>query len=249
MLLFAIIEGPVRGWRSAPVLCGFAAAAALLLLFSRREAKAPTPMLSPAAARHPGMRAGASTVMGVFFAIFGMQFVLTQWIQGPLKHGPLAAGLCFVPFALATVITATQNPVLAHRWGYSTVIVVGMGVMVGALLLAGLAVSTHHLPLTVVALTVVGFGEGAALPSGVELIMTSVPPEQAGSAAGVHETIVEAGGAVGVAVLGSTLAGGAGFSAPLLVGAGALVVAACVVLFVLRRAAVGAGPSQVVRPG
>jgi MFS family permease len=244
VLLFAIIEGPVRGWNSAPVLGCFAGAVALLALFARRETRAPTPMLSPAAARHPGMRAGAVTVMGVFFAIFGTQFVLTQWIQGPLKHGPLAAGIYFVPFALATVVTATRNPALTHRFGHAAVILVGMAIMAVALLVTASAVSAHQLGLTVIALALVGAGEGAALPSGVELIMTSVPPAQAGSAAGVHETIVEAGGAVGVAVLGSTLAAGAGFSAPLLVGAAAVVVAGLLVAISLRRAADGVPISQ-----
>jgi DHA2 family multidrug resistance protein-like MFS transporter len=236
-LLFAIIEGPVRGWGSAPVIASFAGAAGLMGLFARREKRAPTPMLSPAAARHPGMRAGAATVTGVFFAVFGTQFVLTQWIQGPLRHGALAAGLYFAPFALSTVVTATRNPILTRRWGHHRVIVVGMGVMAAALVVAALAVSAHQLGVMVVALAVVGAGEGAALPSGVELIMTSVPPEQAGSAAGVHETIVEAAGAVGVAVLGSTLADGGGFSAPLVVAVAALVVAASVVRMVgVRRA-------------
>ena len=36
--------------------------------------------------------------------------------------------------------------------------------------------------------------------------MGSVPPERAGIAAGVNETIIEAGGALGVAVFGSVLA-------------------------------------------
>ncbi len=65
--------------------------------------------------------------------------------------------------------------------------------------------------------------------------MKSVPPAQAGSAAGVNETLVEAGGAVGVAVLGSTLAAGAGFTVPLLVAGGGALVAAGGVFAILRR--------------
>jgi DHA2 family multidrug resistance protein-like MFS transporter len=72
---------------------------------------------------------------------------------------------------------------------------------------------------------VIGFGLGTAAPSGAELIMSSAPPERAGSAAGVNETIVEASGALGVGVLGSVLAAGAGYAWPLpiaaLVAAGA----------------------------
>ncbi|HWW54331.1 MAG TPA: MFS transporter, partial [Acidimicrobiales bacterium] len=189
---------------------------------------------------HPGMRAGATIVTGIFFAAFGTQFVMTQWIQGPLRHGPLAAGLCFVPFALAGSIAATRNPAGARRFGHRTVIVAGMALMGAAVMLASLAVSTHQLVLAVLALALIGAGQGLALPSGVELIMTSVPAEQAGSAAGVHETIVEAGGAIGVAVLGSALADGAGFSAPLLLGAGAVIIAGAIAGGLLRGDAYGA---------
>jgi predicted MFS family arabinose efflux permease len=113
------------------------------------------------------------------------------------------------------------------------VIVAGMAIMAAAVLLASMAVETHQLVLAVVALALIGAGQGSALPSGIELIMTSVPPSHAGSAAGVHETIVEAGGAIGVAVLGSALADGAGFSAPLLLGAAAVIMAGAVAAAVM----------------
>jgi MFS family permease len=243
VLLFAIIEGPVQGWGSPRVVGAFAAAGTLAVLFARRQVRAPAPLLAPATARHPGMRAGAAAVIGIFFAVFGTLFVLTQWIQGPLRHGALTAALCFAPFALATVLMAPRNPTLVRRYGHARVIVAGMGTMAAALVVASLAVRAGDLVLGVLALAVYGIGQGAARPSGVERSMTSVPAEQAGSAAGVHETIVEAGGALGIAVIGSTLAAGAGYGAPILVGAAALLVSGSVVWRVLGRAG-----SEVSRP-
>ncbi len=219
LLLFSVIEGPVRGWLSTSVVAAFVAFVTLIVLFARQEGRAPAPMLPPAAARHAGMQAGAITVIGMFFAMFGTQFTLTQWIQGPLGDSALVTGLCFAPMALTTVVLTTRNPALARRWGPVAVIAGGLVTMAVGLVLAAWAVESARLVVVVLALVVVGAGEGAAIPSGVELIMTSVPPAQAGTAAGVNETLVEAGGAVGIAVLGSTLAAGAGFAAPLLVAA------------------------------
>jgi MFS family permease len=181
------------------------------------------------------MRAGAVTVVAMFFAVFGTQFTLTQWIQGPRGHSALVAGLCFMPMALITVVMATRNPALARRWGARAVVAGGLATMAAALLLVAWAVSLRQLGLAIAALVLLGAGEGAAIPSAVELIMMSVPPEQAGSAAGVNETLVEAGGSIGIAVLGSILAAGAGFSVPLVIGAAAVLLAAGAVHRLLLR--------------
>lgn len=229
-LLFAIIEGPVRGWTSPDVIASFSAFALLIALFARQEGRAAAPMLPPQAAGHAGMQAGAITVMGMFFAMFGIQFTLTQWIQGPRGDSALVAGLCFMPMAFATVVTATRNPSFVRRWGAKAVIAGGLVIMAVALTIAAVGVAHGELAMVLAALVLLGAGEGAAIPSGVELIMMSVPPAQAGTAAGVNETLVEAGGAIGVAVLGSTLAAGAGFSTPLIIAAAVSLLAAAAVI-------------------
>ncbi len=234
LLVFAIIEAPVRGWRSPAVAAAFAASGTLMALFARQERKAREPMLAPEAARNPTMKAGALTVIGIFFAMFGTGFTLTQWIQGPRGRSALVTGLCFMPMALMTMLAANRNPRLVRRWGPKSVVTAGMLTIAVALVLAAGAVSAQQVPLVVVALVVLGAGEGMAMPSGLEWIMMSVPPEQAGAAAGVNETLVEAAGAVGVAVLGSILAAGAGFSLPLVVAAGVAVLAAGTIRAVLR---------------
>jgi predicted MFS family arabinose efflux permease len=184
------------------------------------------------------MQAGTITVIGMFFAAFGTQFTLTQWIQGPRGHSALFTGLCFMPMALTTVVTTMCNPPVARRLGPRVVVAGGLATMSLALVLVGWAVSSGRLALVAVALVALGAGQGIAIPSAVELIMISVPPEQAGSAAGVNETVVEAGGAVGIAVLGSLLAAGAGFSAPVLVAAAAVLLTSAVVFRILARQSV-----------
>jgi DHA2 family multidrug resistance protein-like MFS transporter len=79
-----------------------------------------------------------------------------------------------------------------------------------------------------------GAGIGLAAPSAAELIMSSAPPARAGSAAGVNETIVEASGALGVALLGSIVVGGH-WVRPLPVAAAVCLAAAWGVARTLRR--------------
>jgi predicted MFS family arabinose efflux permease len=106
----------------------------------------------------------------------------------------------------------------------------GLIIMAAGLMVAAAGVTAELVSVAVIGFGVVGLGLGSGSASAVELIMSSVPPERAGTAAGVNETIVEAAGALGVAVFGSMLAAGAGFAVPLPVGALGAIVAACVVV-------------------
>ena len=145
-----------------------------------------------------------------------MQFVLTQWIQGPEGYDALAAGLYFVPTAVTTLIfslSAARAGPLAS--GYGVIAGIGLGALAVGALVAGGSIVAESLPGVVVAGAVVGVGIGIAAVSGVELIMSSARPERAGSASGVNETLVEASGALGIAVLGSVLVETGSYAWPL----------------------------------
>jgi hypothetical protein len=136
-------------------------------------------------------------------------------LQGVRGLSPLAAGLCFVPNG----VLIFTGSLLSTR----VVAVVGLGraaagglLLLAAALTSGAAFHAGLVPV-VVAVAVAGLGVGLAVPPSVELIMGSVAPEQAGQAAGINETIVETGGALGIAVMGTVLAiavGGVGTISP-----------------------------------
>ena len=200
-----------RRWCSRPAIGG----ALLFLAFAEREERSAEPLIEDETRRDPRLRWGAATVTALFFGVMGTQFVLTQWIQGPQGHSALAAGLYFVPTAVTSVVFALLNPRWAARWGYGVMAAVGLGVTALGALIAAIAVTTENLPGVVVAGALVGVGIGIAAVSGVELIMSSARPERAGSASGVNETLVEASGALGIAVLGSVLVETGSYAWPL----------------------------------
>lgn len=238
-LLFGIIEGPERGWFTVTVIGAVAASIVLLVAFARREQRAPEPLLAPATARHPAMRAGATIIPSVFLALFGTQFVLTQWLQGPRGLSTLVAASCFLPNAISSVVGALGNPRLVSRAGHAGAVAGGAATMVLGLSVTFAGIAGDLTLVAVIGFGIVGLGQGLVIPTGVELIMTSAPPEKAGSAAGVNETIVEAGGALGVAVMGRVLVATASFARPLLVAIGVVVVAAVVVGRIHRAGGLG----------
>ncbi|CAN5794980.1 MFS transporter [soil metagenome] len=215
LLLFALIEGGEKGGLDPTVVGCVAVGVALLGTFAWWERRTEHPLLAPAAVADKRMQAGMVAVPVIFFSVFGMQFVLTQWLQGVQDLTPLAAGLCFVPNAVFVLLGSLASTRVAERVGLARASCTGLLVLAGAFTLG--AVFHGSLTPVVIAISLAGLGVGLGCPPGVELIMGSVPPEHAGQAAGVNETIVEAGGAFGIAVMGTVLAvaaGGVGSIAP-----------------------------------
>ncbi len=214
-VILAIVEGPERGWASPIVLGAGAVGLVLLAGFARREATSSQPLIEEVTRRDPRMRWGAATIAALFFGLMGTQFVLTQWIQGPQHDSPLTTGLYFVPSAVAAVVFALVNPRWVARWGHGPVAAAGLAAMAAGGLVATVSVVASSLPGVILAGTLIGTGMGTASVSGVELIMSSARPARVGSASGVNETLVEAAGAVGIAVLGSVLVETGSYSWPL----------------------------------
>jgi DHA2 family multidrug resistance protein-like MFS transporter len=183
------------------------------------------------------MLGGAAAMTATFFAMFGGQFVLTQWLQGPRGLTALSAGMCFAPQAMGGLTGSLAAPRLASRIGHARMSIYGLLTLASGLVVTAAGVAAEQVPLAVIGFGVVGLGLGSGAASAVELIMSSVPTERAGTAAGVNETIVEAAGALGVAVFGSMLSAGAAFAIPLPVGAAGAIGAAYVVFRVTGSSA------------
>jgi len=232
-LLVAIIELPARSWHSPLVLGAAAAAVVLFRVFRRQEARTDGPLVDAATASDPRMLAGSVTMGALFLGIFGCQFVLTQWLQGPRGLSAVAAGACFVPGATAAMVLSLVGPRFARKHGHAAMAVTGLALSAVGAVGVSIAVIAGNVPAAALLFMLLGAGAGVAAPSGTEMIMSSAPPARAGSAGGVNETIVEASGALGVAVLGSILAGTHSYAWPL---PAAAAVAATAALTVRARA-------------
>jgi hypothetical protein len=106
--------------------------------------------------------------------------------------------------------------VAARRLGVRSVVPTGLALMgIGVGLLSFLHPTTPYLDVAG-AVVVMGAGMGLVMAPASEVIMTSVPPERAGLASAVNDTVREVGGSLGVAIIGSVVS--AGFRAHLATG-------------------------------
>ncbi|MEV0038986.1 MFS transporter [Streptomyces sp. NPDC050804] len=206
----AAAHGP--GW---DVLAAGAAGALALHRFVRRQLTLPAPLLDMRLFHHRGFSGAVLADLLTILGLSGLVFFLSQFLQLVQGRGPLEAGLAELPAAVGAVTAGLIAGTVARRYSVRAVVAGGLGAIGLALaVLTVLSRSTGY-PLLGAVLLIVGIGAGFSFTVTADVILSSVPKEQAGSASAVSETAYELGAALGIALLGSVVTGVyRGFPAP-----------------------------------
>jgi EmrB/QacA subfamily drug resistance transporter len=201
--VWAVIEAPSKGWTSAPVMAAGALAAVALIAFVMQQRRAADPLLDVRLFRNPRFSAASSTIMVLFFALFGFLFLSTQYLQFVLGYSPSAAGVRVLPYAAAMLVFAPLSSVLVARLGTRRVATTGMLLFSAGLAVAATVDMSTGYGRLAIALVLMGAGMGLAGAPATESITESLPPERANVGSAVNDTTRELGGALGVAIVGS----------------------------------------------
>jgi EmrB/QacA subfamily drug resistance transporter len=207
-LVWAIIEAPARGWTDPAILSAIAVAALVLAAFAAWELRAPEPMLDVKLFRNPRFSASSAAITLAFFALFGMIFFLTQYLQDVRGYSALEAGLRTLPVAAGLVLGGPLSAALTARLGAKRVVAGGLLAVAVALWLFSTAEVDSTYTLIAGALVLMGLGMASAMAPATDAIMGSLPPAKVSVGSAVNDTTRTTGGALGVAVLGSLLASG-----------------------------------------
>jgi len=207
-LLYAIIQAPERGWTDPLIVSGFCFAAVALAAFVTWEKASNHPMLPIEQFGDRRFTAGSASIALTFFAMFGLFFIATQYLQFVLGYTPFRAGLALLPMAAMMLIAAPNSASLAERGGRNRVVAAGLlCISAGMVVMATLSATSSYVHVAV-ALVLFGIGLGLATAPATGAIMESMPLGKAGVGSAVNDTTREVGGSLGVAALGSLLATG-----------------------------------------
>lgn len=205
-LVYAVKQGAAHGFHAEIVVAALVGVAALTL-FVRRQLTTPNPLIDVRLftnARFSGVvLTNTLTVLGPS----ALLYFLSQYLQLVEGYSPLQAGLAELPAAVAAMAFGVLAGVAVRYWSQRAVLataLVLLGVAMGSL--TALTPSTTY-PQIGIALFVIGAGLGVAFAVANDVVIASVPPQNAGAAAGISETAYELGTALGIALLGSVIAG------------------------------------------
>ncbi|MFJ7233038.1 MFS transporter [Streptomyces tendae] len=205
-VVYAVKETAAHGFARATLAAGLVGAAALYG-FVRRQLTMPVPLLDMRLFRNRGFSGAVLADLLTILGLSGLVFFLSQYLQLVQGRRPFEAGLAELPAAVGAVVAGLIAGRAARRFSVRAVVAGGLAAV--GLALAALTVIGQHTgyPLLGAALLVVGLGAGFAFTVTADVILSSVPGEQAGAASAVSETAYELGAALGIAVLGSIVTG------------------------------------------
>ncbi|MFB6893578.1 MFS transporter [Kitasatospora sp. NPDC056327] len=207
-LVYALIEGPDKGWTAGGVLTAFAVTVVAAAVFTGAELRAgDSAMLPLRMFRNRGFSSAVAAGLLANFGLSGLLFVLSLYFQDGRGYSPVTAGLAFLPLTLPTAFNPIFTGRLVGRIGPRRPATTGFVLMgVGALVQAPFTGDGPvALVATVIGLLAFGFGVSFALPALVAGVASTVPTELAGMGAGTLNSARQVGASLGVAVLGVIL--------------------------------------------
>jgi len=191
-------------WGDAKVVASLSAAVALLACFVLAEARSPQALM-PLRIFANRDRTGVNLVrLCVGTTMFGLFFFLTLFMQAVWGYSALKTGLAYLPMSAAILATSGASPLLVPRIGARPLLLAGSAIAAGGLF--WLSRITEHSAYSggVLGPTIAtGAGLGLLFMPLTLVAVAKVDDRDAGLAASLPNVAQQAGGALGLAVLGT----------------------------------------------
>lgn len=205
LLLWSLIEAPVRGWGSVRVLAALTGGLAVLAAFALWEYRTTHPMLPLGFFSRRAFSGAVISVALTMFGLFGTLFLLTQYLQFGLGYSALATGVRVLPAAGAIAVIAPLSALLLRTIAPRYVIGTGLAAIAGGLWQISGATMASTYGSILPGIILLGIGAGLAIPAATESVMGSLPGGDSGIGSAANGAFLQTGGALGVAVMGSLL--------------------------------------------
>ncbi len=205
-IAFGFKEGARYGFIDPKVLASLLIGFGSLAWFTRSQLRAPKPLLNVRLFARPEFSVAVGCVLLSMFGLVGIEFFGAQYLQLVLGLGAFEAALRLLPLMLSTLAGGLLAARVLRHLGTRWTISLGLaGTGIGLIPMLALGLSDQYWLLWP-SFLVIGFTLEVALVAANDVIISSVPADEAGQAAAIEETAYELGGGFGVAVLGSILA-------------------------------------------
>jgi EmrB/QacA subfamily drug resistance transporter len=216
---FGITWGLIRassiGWGSTETIAALVLGVLLVAAFLQWERRTPAPMLSPQLFRSRTFNAANGVSFFMYASLFGVLFLMMQFLQTALGYSPLQAGVRTLPWTGAPMLIAPIAGALSDRIGNRPLLLTGLALQAAGLgWIAAIARPGMSYTWLAVALGVAGIGISLCFPTVANAVVGSVPASEMGIASGTNSALREIGGVFGIAILASVFAHSGVYASP-----------------------------------
>jgi predicted MFS family arabinose efflux permease len=206
--VYAIVKANGDGWGSGPTVGFGLGGLALLGVFLVVERLTTDPLVDLSLFRSRSVSVANAAIVLLMGANAAFFFTMTIYLQHVLGYSPLRTGFAFVPLSAGMLVGATLAGKFIGKIGLRPQAIAGLVFGVAAfLLLTQLATGGNVYFTGILAPFLLNsIGIGMALVPLTVLATENVRPRLAGLASGVFNTSMQAGGALGLAILGTLAA-------------------------------------------
>jgi len=224
----ALIQSGSDGWSAAIVLIPLGASLLLGAAFILTERRSAAPMLPLSLFSSRAFSGGTAVGLCINLGLYGELFVITLYLQQLRGYSPLAAGLALLPQMGLLTLGSAMSGRMSARTGPRRPMLIGLAIgACGLLMLAGIDSTTPY-ALLVVPFALAGLGMSLTMPAATTAVIEAAPAEHSGLAGGTINAARQAGGVLGIALMGSLASAHGRFSgdshAALAVGAAAFLI-------------------------
>jgi EmrB/QacA subfamily drug resistance transporter len=198
-VVLPLVEGQQLGWPLWTWLC-LGAALPLLAGFVAYQRRATSPLVDLAMFRERAYSVGVLIALVYALTTASFFLVLALFLQQGHGLSALSSGLIFLPLGIGYFVSSTRSGRVAARLGRQVLAAGGLTVAAGYLLLA--AAADSQVGWLIPGLVVAGAGIGLVMGPLPAIAMSRVDAQRAAAGSGVLNAAQQAGGAIGVAVIG-----------------------------------------------
>jgi EmrB/QacA subfamily drug resistance transporter len=238
-LTYAFIEANSYGWASARILGAFALAAVALVTFVLLERHQRAPMLDLSLFRNRTFGGANAAMLFVGLAMFGTFFYVSLYMRNVLGYSPVQTGASFLPMTILIILIAPRAGALTDRVGSRWLVGIGMTLLAVMLFYYTTLGANETFWALLPGLLIGGIGMGMTMTPVTAAAMSAVSVDKAGVGSAVLNSARQVGGSLGIAVMGSIVAGSSnyltGFHDALRVGAVLCLAGAVVAVLAIRK--------------
>ena len=206
-LIYALNEGPDRGWASPEVLGALAVAAVLLTACLLIERRVRNPLIDFGLFRRRSFNGALADNFVYNLTLAGTMYVLALYLVEVRHYAPFTAGLLLLPSTVGMLLLLPLGARMQVRVGPRLPLAAGTLLMGSGTFMVGFLTTSTPYWWFAAGLLIQGIGIGLFSTPLSDTAIGLAPPAESGAASGVFKMSSMVGGAFGIAVLAALYRG------------------------------------------